>query len=63
MIAVKEEDRDIIRFLWVDDVKSAEPKVVKYTFTRVVFGVILSPFLLNATQQESAVTKERTLKL
>ena len=32
MIAVKEEDRDILRFLWVDDVKSAEPKVVKYTF-------------------------------
>ena len=50
MIAVKEEDRDILRFLWVDDVKSAEPKVVKYTFTRVIFGVTLSRFLLNATQ-------------
>ena len=29
VIAVKEEDRDVLRFLWVDDVTSAEPKIVK----------------------------------
>ena len=28
MIAVKKEDRDVLRFLWVDDVNSAEPKIV-----------------------------------
>ena len=27
MIAVKKEDRDVLRFLWVDDVNSAEPKI------------------------------------
>jgi len=26
VIAVREEDRDVLRFLWVDDVKAAEPK-------------------------------------
>ena len=49
MIAVKKEDRDVLRFLWVDDVNSAEPKIVEYRFARVVFGVTSSPFLLNAT--------------
>jgi len=49
MIAVKKEDRVVLRFLWVDDVNSAEPKIVEYRFARVVFGATSSPFLLNAT--------------
>ena len=49
MIAVDERDRDVLRFLWVDDVTKAEPKIRAYRFTRVAFGVSSSPFLLNAT--------------
>ena len=29
MTTVKEEDREVLRFLWVDDVNSAEPKIVE----------------------------------
>jgi len=37
MIAVREEDRDVLRFLSVDNVKTAEPKIVEYRFARVAF--------------------------
>ena len=49
MIAVDDRDRDVLRFIWVDDVNKEDPKLQIYRFTRVVFGVSSSPFLLNAT--------------
>ena len=49
MIAIKKEDRDVLRFLWVDEVNSAEPKIEEYRFAQFLFGVTSSPFLLNAT--------------
>ena len=42
-------ERDSLRFLWIDDVKTETPKVIALWFTWVVFGVLTSPFLLNAT--------------
>ena len=49
MITVKQTDHDALSFLWVDNIKEGELKVVSLRFTRVVFGVSSSPFLLNAT--------------
>ena len=49
MIAVRPTDRDVLRFLWYDDVFSAQRNVIPLRFTRVIFGVTCSPFLLNAT--------------
>ena len=51
MVGINESDRDVLRFLWVDDVSANDPKTVVLRFTRVVFGVSSSPFLLNATLQ------------
>ena len=59
MTVVKEEDRDVLRFLWVDDVNSAEPKIVENRFSRVVFGATSSPFLLNATLLKYITSHER----
>ena len=42
-------DRDVLRFLWVEDPFGDEVKLVNLRFTRVVFGVSSSPLLLNAT--------------
>jgi hypothetical protein len=39
MIAIAKEDRDVLRFLWVDDITKDNPKIMIYRFTRVVFGV------------------------
>ncbi len=44
-----EHDRDVLRFLWVDDLAKDPPDLRILRFTRVVFGVSSSPFLLNAT--------------
>ena len=49
MISVAPKDRDVLRFLWFDNVFKENPDIVKLRFTRVVFGVSSSPFLLNAT--------------
>ena len=49
MVGMAKEDRDVLRFLWVDDVQKNSPEIVILRFTRVVFGVSSSPFLLNAT--------------
>ena len=51
MISVSEKDRDAQRILWVDDINKETPDICKFRFTRVVFGVTSSPFLLNATIQ------------
>ena len=49
MIAIAKEDRDVLRFLWVDDITKDDPKIMTYRFTRVVIGVTASPFLLSGT--------------
>jgi hypothetical protein len=49
MISIHEKDRDSLRFLWVSDPKDESSSVITLRFTRVVFGVSSSPFLLNAT--------------
>ena len=43
------EDRDVLRFLWVDSLEEENSGLMLYQFCRVVFGVNASPFLLNAT--------------
>ena len=49
MISVQEKDRDSLRFLWTTDLNSEKIEPTPFRFTRVVFGVSSSPFLLNAT--------------
>ena len=46
MVSVADCDRDV---LWVKDVKEPQTEITVMRFTRVVFGVSASPFLLNAS--------------
>ena len=43
MVGMKEEDRDVLRFLWVDDIGKTSPEIVVLRFTRVAV-VILNKF-------------------
>ena len=47
-VEVQKEDRDCLRFLWVENVDDKDSPINVYRFNRVVFGVNCSPFLLNA---------------
>ena len=49
MISFADEDKDVLRFLWLDDINSELPRIKELRFARVVFGVSSIPFLLNAT--------------
>ena len=49
MIGIKEADQEVLRFLLYKDVTVDRPELQAYKFTRVVFGVSPSPYLLNAT--------------
>ena len=39
----------MLRFLWIDDVNSLNPEIIKLRFMRLVFGLVCSPFILNVT--------------
>ena len=60
MIQVSEADQDALRFLWYKDVFSDKPEIQVYKFSRVVFGVAPSPYLLNATIAQHLATFEDT---
>ena len=49
MVQVAKADRDVLRFLWINDPTSEDPNIVVKRFNRVVFGVTSSPFLLKGT--------------
>ena len=48
-ISITPEQRNFLTLLWVDNIKSAEPKLEIYRFTLVMFGAFCSPYLLNVT--------------
>ena len=41
-------DRDVLRFLWPEDIYNPHSDMAVFCYTRVVFGVNCSPFILNA---------------
>ena len=48
MISIAEDNRDALRFLWLDGPFSEEPKIIVLRFARVAFSLSFSSFLLNA---------------
>ena len=45
---VNEEERDYLRFLWVENLSEENLRIIQYRFTRVVFGMCSSQLLLAA---------------
>ena len=48
-VSIAPQDRDFLRFLWIDEITKDNPEIVIRRFIRVVFGVSSSTFLLNET--------------
>jgi len=47
-IAIDPHDRDMLRFLWFDDVQKDHPNIAQYRFCQLVFGLTSSPAILNS---------------
>ena len=47
-ISIIPEHRDYQRILWFKDIKKGNTEILRFRFTRVIFGVAPSQFLLNA---------------
>ena len=50
-ILIKNTDRDMLRFLWLDDIRRNRSGIVQYRFCRLVFGLTPSPAILMETIQ------------
>ena len=48
-ISIDSNDRNCLRFLWVDEIDKDDPNIVVLRYARVTFGVNSSPFLLSGT--------------
>ena len=62
-VAIAREHVDYVRFLWYD-LDSNDDKVIIYRFLRVIFGLTISPFLLNGTMRHHLnkyIESERTV--
>ena len=50
-VEIAEEHRKFVRFLWFKDINETPPKITSLRFTRVVFGLTSSLFLVNGTKK------------
>jgi len=48
-VSIKEEDRNMPRFLWFDNSDRDRPKIAQFRFNRLLFGLRPSPSILGAT--------------
>ena len=51
-ISIEPEDREYLRFLWVNDIEVDNPQILILRFLRLVFGITSSPFGLIGTISE-----------
>ena len=47
-IAVDPRDRDMLRFLWFDNMQKEHPNIIQYRFCRLVFRLTSSPAILSS---------------
>ena len=50
-IVIVESDRDMLHFLWFDDINKDKPEIVQFRFCKLVFGLTPSPAILAETIQ------------
>ena len=62
-VSVHEKSRSFLRFLWFDNAFSNQPKIVRNSFARVIFGVTCSPILPNEAIKNMPKTMNLTLIL
>ena len=62
-ISINPTQRDLLRFLWIKESNAENLDIITMRFTRLVFGLTCSPYILNAAIRhhfESVVDSDRT---
>jgi len=52
MVGVRDEDQDMLKFLWLKEPFQIDSEIVSYRFTRLVFGLWSSPAVLRAVIEQ-----------
>ena len=53
MVGIKQQDCDMLRFLWYDDPFDTKPGIVEFCFNQFVFGLRPLPSILGVTISHS----------
>ena len=53
MVSVADHDRNVLRFIWINDINSESPQVIIKHFNTVVFGLASSPFFVERYTEAS----------
>ena len=59
-IEIRPEDRDYLRFLWLDDVSVDKPAVIQLRYTRLPFGLRPSPSVLGSVIKAHLTSYEQS---
>ena len=55
-LEIKPCQRNFLRFLWIDNIFSDNPKILTFIFNRLVFGLVSAPFALNETLRKHFIS-------
>lgn len=48
-MSIKEEEQDMLHFLWFDKPEQDRPRIARFWFNQLLFGLWPSPLILQAT--------------
>ena len=57
-ILITLDDKDMLRFLWWDDISCDNLRITQYRFCCLVFGLIPSPAILNGVLQHHLASQQ-----
>ena len=60
-MGIKQEDRDVLRFLWFQDPFTKRPEIAEFRFDRLVFGLRPSFVRLVASKSRVALLKKQSI--
>ena len=60
-MGIKQEDRDVLRFLWFQDPFTKRPEIAEFRFDRIVFGLRPSFVRLVASKSRVALLKKQSI--
>jgi len=58
-LSIKYEDKDMLKFLWWDDIRMDNPQITQYRLCHLVFRLTPSPAILNGVLQHHLASQQK----